>query len=139
MLGILNGTTNYILTRMAQQYADFETALEEAQNLGYAEADPTNDLEGIDAAYKLAVLSTLAFRARVKDTDVHREGIPRLTARDLCCNLGGGRDDLHGLVANKCLRELDIDFKFEGVAENIRENRIYSFAAQFFNAQKMMS
>lgn len=79
---IINGTTNYILTRMAQQYVDFETALEEAQNLGYAEADPTNDLEGIDAAYKLAVLSTLAFRARVKDTDVHREGITRLTARD---------------------------------------------------------
>ena len=79
---IINGTTNYILTRMARQGVDFETALEEAQGLGYAEADPTNDVEGIDAAYKLAVLSTLAFRARVKDTDVHREGITRLTARD---------------------------------------------------------
>ena len=79
---IINGTTNYILTRMAQQGVDFETALEEAQSLGYAEADPTNDVEGIDAAYKLAVLSTLAFRARVRDTDVHREGITRLTARD---------------------------------------------------------
>ena len=79
---IINGTTNYILTRMARQGVDFGTALEEAQGLGYAEADPTNDVEGIDAAYKLAVLSTLAFRARVKDTDVHREGITRLTARD---------------------------------------------------------
>ena len=79
---IINGTTNYILTRMAQQGVDFGTALEEAQSLGYAEADPTNDVEGIDAAYKLAVLSTLAFRARVRDTDVHREGITRLTARD---------------------------------------------------------
>ena len=79
---IINGTTNYILTRMAQEGVDFGTALEEAQSLGYAEADPTNDVEGIDAAYKLAVLSTLAFRARVKDTDVHREGITRLTARD---------------------------------------------------------
>ena len=67
---------------MARQGVDFGTALEEAQGLGYAEADPTNDVEGIDAAYKLAVLSTLAFRARVKDTDVHREGITRLTARD---------------------------------------------------------
>ena len=79
---IINGTTNYILTRMAQQGMDFGAALAEAQELGYAEADPTNDVEGIDAAYKLAILSTLGFRARVKDTDVHREGITRLTARD---------------------------------------------------------
>ena len=79
---IINGTTNYILTRMANQGVDFGDALEEAQELGYAEADPTNDVEGIDAAYKLAILSTLAFRARVKDTDVHREGIAGLTARD---------------------------------------------------------
>ena len=53
-----------------------------AQELGYAEADPTNDVEGIDAAYKLAILSTLAFRARIKDSDVYREGITRLDARD---------------------------------------------------------
>ena len=79
---IINGTTNYILTRMAYEGVDFDAALEEAQKLGYAEADPTNDIEGIDAAYKLAILSTLAFRARVKDTDVHHEGITRLKARD---------------------------------------------------------
>ena len=79
---IINGTTNYILTRMANQGVDFRDALGEAQELGYAEANPTNDVEGIDAAYKLAILSTLAFRARVKDTDVHREGIAGLTARD---------------------------------------------------------
>ena len=79
---IINGTTNYILTRMANEGVDFDAALEEAQKLGYAEADPTNDIEGIDAAYKLAILSTLAFRARVKDTDVHHEGITRLKARD---------------------------------------------------------
>ena len=79
---IINGTTNYILTRMAHQGVDFDAALEEAQELGYAEADPTNDVEGIDAAYKLAILSTLAFRARIKDSDVHHEGITRLTARD---------------------------------------------------------
>ena len=60
----------------------FEEALKEAQALGYAEADPTNDVEGIDAAYKLAILSTLGFRARIKDDDVYREGISRLTARD---------------------------------------------------------
>ena len=79
---IINGTTNYILTRMARQGVDFEAALAEAQELGYAEADPTNDVEGIDAAYKLAILSTLGFRARVKDTDVYCEGITKLTARD---------------------------------------------------------
>ena len=65
---IINGTTNYILTRMAQQGVDFDAALAEAQELGYAEADPTSDVEGRDAAYKLAVLSTLSFRARVRDT-----------------------------------------------------------------------
>lgn len=80
--GIINGTTNYILTRMTEDGVDFAEALKEAQELGYAEADPTNDVEGIDAAYKLAILSTLGFRARVKDSDVYREGITRLTARD---------------------------------------------------------
>ena len=79
---IINGTTNYILTRMVREGLDFDAALSEAQELGYAEADPTNDVEGVDAAYKLAILSTLAFRTRVKDTDVHREGITRLATRD---------------------------------------------------------
>ncbi len=79
---IINGTTNYILTKMAYEGLDFGIALKQAQELGYAEADPTNDVEGIDAAYKLAILATLAFRARVKDVDVFREGITRLAARD---------------------------------------------------------
>ena len=80
--GIINGTTNYILTRMEQDGADFGDALTEAQRLGYAEADPTNDIEGIDAAYKLAILATLGFRERVTDDDVFHEGITRLTSRD---------------------------------------------------------
>ena len=80
--GIINGTTNYILTSMSQGGADFGETLAEAQHLGYAEADPTNDVEGIDAAYKLAILATLGFRARVKDTDVFHEGITRLRSRD---------------------------------------------------------
>ncbi len=80
--GIINGTTNYILTRMERDGADFDDALGEAQRLGYAEADPTNDVEGIDAAYKLAILATLGFRERVTDADVFHEGIARLTARD---------------------------------------------------------
>ena len=80
--GIINGTTNYILTSMSQGGADFDDTLAEAQRLGYAESDPTNDVEGIDAAYKLAILATLGFRARVKDTDVFHEGITRLRTRD---------------------------------------------------------
>ncbi|MCH9038496.1 MAG: homoserine dehydrogenase [Chloroflexi bacterium] len=80
--GIINGTTNYILTKMAQEGSDFGDVLKEAQELGYAESDPTNDVEGIDAAYKLAILSTLGFRARVSDADVYREGITKLTGLD---------------------------------------------------------
>jgi len=80
--GIVNGTTNYILTRMAHDGVDFAEALKEAQDLGYAEPDPTNDVEGIDAAYKLAVLASLAFQAPIVDTDVYHEGITSLTARD---------------------------------------------------------
>lgn len=79
---IINGTTNYILTRMASEFVDYPTVLHDAQALGYAESDPTNDVEGIDAAYKLAILSTLGFRCEVKDTDVYREGITRLSASD---------------------------------------------------------
>ncbi len=79
---IINGTTNYILTRMSRDGLDFDAALAQAQELGYAEADPTNDIDGYDAAYKLAILASLAFRTRVRIEDVHREGIRQLAARD---------------------------------------------------------
>ncbi|MGH2350477.1 MAG: homoserine dehydrogenase [Chloroflexota bacterium] len=79
---IINGTTNYILTRMAQDDVDFAPALAEAQELGYAESDPTNDVEGIDAAYKLAILASLAFRTQVSPEHVYREGISRIRAAD---------------------------------------------------------
>jgi homoserine dehydrogenase len=79
---IINGTTNYILTRMAKDGVDFAFALGRAQELGYAEADPKNDIEGIDAAYKCAILATLAFQTEVKPENVYREGISRLTSRD---------------------------------------------------------
>ena len=79
---IINGTTNYILTRMAKDQIDFHVALKEAQQQGYAEADPTNDIEGIDAGYKLAVLAALAFHTKVHADDVYREGISRLAAQD---------------------------------------------------------
>ena len=79
---IINGTTNYILTRMSREGIDFDTALDEAQASGYAESDPTNDIEGFDAAYKLAILATLAFHTDVRAGDIFREGISRLEARD---------------------------------------------------------
>ena len=79
---IINGTTNYILSRMAMQRAPFSEALAEAQGLGYAEADPTNDVEGIDAAYKLTVLATLAYGRRFRHEDVFRQGISELEPQD---------------------------------------------------------
>lgn len=80
--GIVNGTTNYILTRMQQSGAAFADALREAQDLGYAEPDPTNDVEGFDATYKLAILASLAFGAPVRPDQIHREGITSISPRD---------------------------------------------------------
>jgi len=80
--GILNGTTNYILTQMAKEGLDFSVALKQAQELGYAEANPANDIEGIDAAYKLAILTTIAFGTEVGPENIYHEGISRLQARD---------------------------------------------------------
>lgn len=79
---IINGTTNYILTRMANDHTDFAVALGEAQERGYAEADPTNDIEGYDAVYKLSILAGLAFHRRVPPESIHREGITRLQPQD---------------------------------------------------------
>ncbi len=83
VLGIVNGTTNFILDKMDSTGAGFEEALEEAQELGYAEADPTADVEGFDAAAKAAILASLAFHSRVTAADVHREGITDVTAADI--------------------------------------------------------
>jgi homoserine dehydrogenase len=79
---IVNGTTNYILTRMAQENLDFSEALKEAQKLGYAEANPANDIEGFDAAYKLAIMATIAFSTNVKIEHIYHEGISRLQPCD---------------------------------------------------------
>jgi homoserine dehydrogenase len=79
---IINGTTNYILTMMSREGADFAPALGQAQKLGYAEADPANDIEGIDAAYKLAILASLAFRSQIRPGDISSEGISKLSSRD---------------------------------------------------------
>ena len=83
VLGIVNGTTNFILDRMDTAGAGFAEALEEAQELGYAEADPTADVEGYDAAAKAAILASLAFHTRVTASEVYREGISEVSANDI--------------------------------------------------------
>ena len=83
VLGIVNGTTNFILDKMDTSGAGYGDALTEAQELGYAEADPTADVEGFDAAAKAAILASLAFHTRVTANDVHREGISDVTAADM--------------------------------------------------------
>jgi homoserine dehydrogenase len=83
VLGIVNGTTNFILDRMDTSGADFSESLEQAQALGYAEPDPTADVEGFDAAAKACILAGLAFHTKVTAADVHREGITEVTAADI--------------------------------------------------------
>ena len=85
VMGIINGTTNYILTRMANEGAAYADVLADAQRLGLAEPDPTADVEGYDAAYKLSILSTLAFHRHVPVENVYREGITGITPLDVQC------------------------------------------------------
>lgn len=81
--GIINGTSNYILTKMTEEGKNFSVALKEAQELGYAEADPTFDIEGIDSAHKLTILSSLAYGIPLSYNDVYKEGITRITPEDI--------------------------------------------------------
>ena len=83
VIGIVNGTTNFILDKMDTDGAGFAETLAEAQELGYAEADPTADVEGFDAAAKAAILASLAFHTRVTGADVYREGITEVTSSDI--------------------------------------------------------
>ncbi len=85
VMGIINGTTNYILTRMSREGAAYEAVLADAQRLGLAEPDPTADVEGYDAAYKLSILSTLAFHRHVPVENIYREGITGVTPLDVQC------------------------------------------------------
>lgn len=101
VLGIVNGTTNYILTRMFEDHMDFETALAKATELGYAEADPTADVEGLDAGRKMAIMSSIAFHSRVVFDDVYTEGITKITSKDI-----------------EYAREFDSVIKLLGVARN---------------------
>jgi homoserine dehydrogenase len=83
VMGIVNGTTNFILTKMTEEGADYSAALSEAQRLGYAERDPTADVEGFDAGAKAAIIATIAFGSRVVAGDVYHEGISQITAKDI--------------------------------------------------------
>lgn len=83
LTGIVNGTTNYILSRMQTEGSDFDTVLADAQRLGYAEADPTADVDGLDAADKIAILASLAFGGRIKLPEVYCEGIRKISAADI--------------------------------------------------------
>ena len=97
LMGIVNGTTNYILTKMHEDNSEFADVLKEAQALGYAEADPTADVEGFDAAAKAAILSGLAFHTRVTVDDVYREGISKITLEDV--NIAKSMDHVIKLLA----------------------------------------
>lgn len=101
VMGIVNGTTNFILTKMSQDGMEFEEALQLATDLGFAEADPTADIEGLDAGRKVAILASVAFNSRVTFDDVYTEGITKITATDI-----------------RYAKELGCDIKLLGVARN---------------------
>ena len=104
VMGIVNGTSNYILTKMFEDGMDFDQALAQATELGYAEADPTADVEGLDAGRKIAILASIAFHSRIGFSDVYTEGITRITARDIAY-----------------ARELGCVIKLLGIARNTPE------------------
>ena len=104
VMGIVNGTTNFILTKMSKEGMEFSDALKLAQDLGYAESDPTADVEGLDAARKVAILASVAFNSRVTFDDVYTEGITKITAKDI-----------------QNAKELGCEIKLLGVAKNTAE------------------
>ena len=104
IIGIVNGTTNFILTKMTSEGMEFNEALSLATELGYAEADPTADVEGLDAGRKMAIMASIAFNSRVTFRDVYTEGITRITATDI-----------------RYAKEMGCDIKLLGVARNTQE------------------
>jgi homoserine dehydrogenase len=111
IMGIVNGTTNYILTKMSQEGASYEDVLKEAQELGYAESDPTSDVEGLDAARKMTILATLGFNVNVALTDVSVKGISSITKEEI----------LYG-------KQLGYEIKLLGIAE--RQDDLISVSVQ---------
>lgn len=103
VMGIINGTTNYILTKMTEEGMEFEEALAMATELGYAEADPTADIEGLDAGRKIAIMASSAFQTRVTFSDVYTEGITKITSKDI-----------------EYAKEMDCVIKLLGVAKNTK-------------------
>lgn len=104
VMGIVNGTTNFILTKMTQEGMEFSDALALATELGYAEADPTADIEGLDAGRKVAILASVAFNSRVVFDDVHIEGITKISAKDI-----------------RYAKEMGCDIKLLGMAKNTED------------------
>ena len=104
VVGIVNGTTNYILTKMFEENMDFDAALEKAKELGYAEADPTADIEGLDAGRKVAILASTAFHSPVVFDDVYTEGITKISSSDI-----------------KYAKEFDCVIKLLGIARERQE------------------
>lgn len=102
VVGIVNGTTNYILSKMTAEGSDFDDVLAEAQSMGYAEADPTNDVQGYDAQYKIAILSSIAFTSRVDPSHIYVEGIDRVSKNDIAIT-----------------RELGYTIKLVGIGEDL--------------------
>jgi homoserine dehydrogenase len=111
IIGIVNGTTNYILTKMSQEGASYSDVLKEAQDLGYAEADPTSDVEGLDAARKMAILGTLGFRTNVELHDVSVSGISEVSKADIAF-----------------AKRLGYEIKLVGIAE--RQDEEFSISVQ---------
>ena len=111
VMGIVNGTTNFILTKMTQEGMEFSEALALATELGYAEADPTADIEGLDAGRKVAILASVAFNSRVVFDDVYKEGITKISAKDI-----------------RYAKEMGCDIKLIGMAKNT-EDGIEAFVA----------
>lgn len=118
IVGIVNGTTNFILTKMTEEGMEFSEALKLAQELGYAEADPTADIEGLDAARKIAILASIAFNSRVSFRDVSVEGITQVSARDI-----------------KYAREMGCHIKLLGMARSTGEEIEVSVRPMLINSR----
>ena len=107
VLGILNGTTNYILTKMEEDGVSYLECLKDAQKLGYAEADPTNDVEGFDTMFKIAILSNIVFHKKIDYKKIYREGITKITQDDI-----------------KCAKELGYKIKLIGLAQKLENDEL---------------
>ena len=107
IMGILNGTTNYILTKMEEDGVSYLECLKDAQKLGYAEADPTNDVEGYDTMFKIAILSNIVFHKKIDYKKIYREGITKITQDDI-----------------KCAKELGYKIKLIGLAQKLENDEL---------------